>query len=116
MPTLNELAGVGAVARVGRRRIAARDVLRLSARCSQQGIQAAPDERPFDFVQRNFVEWNKDHGDQVRGTMSEKTSRTGSERNKPIAIYYEQPNWFVPLFQQMDARGVNWTKLNARYH
>ncbi len=48
--------------------------------------------------------------------MSETTSRNGNERNKPIAIYYEQPNWFVPLFQQMDARGVNWIKLDARYH
>src|SRR5258708_14746232 len=51
-----------------------------------------------------------------RGSMSETTSRNGSERNKPIAIYYEQPNWFVPLFNQMDARGVNWVKLDARYH
>src|ERR1700720_3961128 len=51
-----------------------------------------------------------------RGSMNETTSRNGSERNKPIAIYYEQPNWFVPLFHQMDARGVNWIKLDARYH
>src|SRR5258705_7831411 len=36
--------------------------------------------------------------------------------SKPIAIYYEQPNWFVPLFQQLDARGVNWLKLDACYH
>lgn len=35
---------------------------------------------------------------------------------KPIAIYYEQPNWFVPLFKELDARGVNWLKLDARYH
>ncbi len=35
---------------------------------------------------------------------------------KPIAIYYEQPNWFVPLFHQLDARGVPWLKLDARYH
>src|ERR1700738_2874453 len=48
--------------------------------------------------------------------MSETTSRNGNERNKSIAIYYEQPNWFVPLFQQLDARGVNWVKLDARYH
>jgi len=48
--------------------------------------------------------------------MSEMTSRNGNERNKPIAIYYEQPNWFVPLFKQMDVRGVNWIKLDARYH
>ena len=36
--------------------------------------------------------------------------------NKPIGIYYEQPNWFVPLFKEMDARGVNWLKVDARYH
>ena len=48
--------------------------------------------------------------------MSETTSRNGNAASKPIAIYYEQPNWFVPLFQQLDARGVNWIKLDARYH
>src|SRR5260370_34780465 len=48
--------------------------------------------------------------------MGETTSRNGNERGKPIAIYYEQPNWFVPLFQQLDARGVNWIKVDARYH
>lgn len=41
---------------------------------------------------------------------------SGNGESKPIAIYYEQPNWFVPLFQQLDARGVNWLKLDARYH
>ena len=48
--------------------------------------------------------------------MSETTSRNRNAASKPIAIYYEQPNWFVPLFQQLDARGVNWLKLDARYH
>ena len=43
-------------------------------------------------------------------------SNNGNNLNKPIAIYYEQPNWFVPLFQQMDARGLPWIKLDARYH
>src|SRR5882757_7638200 len=41
---------------------------------------------------------------------------SGNRESKPIAIYYEQPNWFVPLFHQLDARGVNWLKLDARYH
>src|SRR5882757_3976655 len=41
---------------------------------------------------------------------------SGNSESKPIAIYYEQPNWFVPLFQQLDARAVNWLKLDARYH
>src|SRR6266704_1324267 len=35
---------------------------------------------------------------------------------KPIAIYYEHPDWFRPLFQQMDERGVNWLKIEARDH
>lgn len=48
--------------------------------------------------------------------MSETTSRNGKGPEKPIAIYYEQPNWFVPLFKQMDARDANWVKLDARYH
>ena len=48
--------------------------------------------------------------------MSEKRNKNGDGPTKPIAIYYEQPNWFVPLFAQMDARGVPWVKLDARYH
>jgi D-ala D-ala ligase C-terminus len=47
--------------------------------------------------------------------MTEVTNN-GNKLNMPMAIYYEQPNWFVPLFQQMDARGVWWVKLDARYH
>jgi hypothetical protein len=39
-----------------------------------------------------------------------------SELTKPIAIYYEQPNWFVPLFKELDKRGVPWLKLDAHYH
>jgi hypothetical protein len=35
---------------------------------------------------------------------------------KPIAIYYEHPDWFRPLFQQMDERGVPWLKMDARHH
>src|SRR5258707_2163727 len=43
-------------------------------------------------------------------------TRPNNELDKPIAIYYEQPNWFVPLFKEMDKRGVPWLKLDARYH
>lgn len=35
---------------------------------------------------------------------------------RPIAIYYEHPDWFRPLFQQLDERGVSWLKINARNH
>jgi D-Ala-D-Ala ligase-like protein len=48
--------------------------------------------------------------------MSEMSQTNGSSRVKPIAIYYEQPHWFKPLFQQMEARDFPWIKLDARYH
>jgi len=35
---------------------------------------------------------------------------------KPIAIYYEHPDWFRPLFQQLDERGLPWLKIDARHH
>src|SRR3989440_2173423 len=38
------------------------------------------------------------------------------ELEKPIAIYYEHPDWFRPLFQQLDERGVPWLKIDARHH
>jgi glutathione synthase/RimK-type ligase-like ATP-grasp enzyme len=33
--------------------------------------------------------------------------------SRPIAIYYEHPDWFRPLFAELDARGVNFVKLDA---
>jgi hypothetical protein len=36
--------------------------------------------------------------------------------SKPIGIYYEHPDWYRPLFQQLDARGVNWMKIHAGAH
>ena len=35
---------------------------------------------------------------------------------RPIAIYYEHPDWFRPLFHELDARGVPWVKIDARRH
>src|SRR6202021_1732566 len=34
----------------------------------------------------------------------------------PIAIYYEQPNWFKPLFAELDRRGTNYVKPPAPEH
>ena len=50
--------------------------------------------------------------------MSNAASGNGKEHGltKPIAIYYEQQHWFKPLFDQLDARGVNWVKVDARNH
>ena len=34
----------------------------------------------------------------------------------PIAIYYEHPDWFRPLFAELDRRGTDYVKLDARQH
>ena len=36
--------------------------------------------------------------------------------NKKLAIYYEHPDWFSPLFAELDRRGVEYEKLNAVTH
>jgi hypothetical protein len=42
--------------------------------------------------------------------------RPANQLSKPIGIYYEHPDWYRPLFQQMDERGVNWVKIHAATH
>lgn len=48
--------------------------------------------------------------------MSKETNGGGFGLEKPVAIYYEHPDWFRPLFQQLDERGVPWLKIDARHH
>ena len=35
---------------------------------------------------------------------------------KPIAIYYEHPDWFKPLFAELDRRGTPYVRLDAAGH
>ncbi len=35
---------------------------------------------------------------------------------RPIAIYYEQPHWFKPLFAELDRRAIPYEKLDATTH
>ena len=35
---------------------------------------------------------------------------------RPIAIYYEQPHWFKPLFAELERRGIPFEKLDATAH
>ncbi len=35
---------------------------------------------------------------------------------KPIAIYYEQPHWFKPLFAELERRSIPFVKLDATTH
>ncbi|RNI21895.1 ATP-grasp domain-containing protein [Rufibacter latericius] len=39
-----------------------------------------------------------------------------SASTKPIAIYHEHPDWFKPLFEELDARGIPYVRLNAAEH
>ncbi len=34
----------------------------------------------------------------------------------PLAIYYEHPDWFRPLFAELDKRGIDYVRLDARRH
>jgi biotin carboxylase len=36
--------------------------------------------------------------------------------SKPLAIFYEHPDWFRPLFAELDSRGINYLKLDAPCH
>lgn len=39
-----------------------------------------------------------------------------STTTKPIAIYYEHPEWFRPLFAELDRRGLPYERLDAARH
>ena len=39
-----------------------------------------------------------------------------SKQKQPIAIYYEHPHWFVPLFKELDRRGVPYVRIDAAQH
>src|SRR6266850_5664026 len=48
--------------------------------------------------------------------MKDEPSDKGYGLDKPIAIYYEHPDWFRPLFQQLDERGAHWVKVHVHDH
>src|SRR5205807_46909 len=35
---------------------------------------------------------------------------------RPIAVYHEHPDWFRPLFAELDRRGVQYVRLDPRGH
>lgn len=39
-----------------------------------------------------------------------------AQTDKPIGIYYEHPDWFRPLFAELDLRGTRYEKLDASHH
>ncbi|HKW48185.1 MAG TPA: hypothetical protein VJN70_12100 [Gemmatimonadaceae bacterium] len=41
---------------------------------------------------------------------------TSSQQEKPLAIYHEHPDWFKPLFAELERRGVPYERLDAASH
>src|SRR5215469_9078897 len=39
-----------------------------------------------------------------------------SKQKQPIAIYYEHPHWFVPLFKELERRNVPFVRIDAAQH
>ena len=39
-----------------------------------------------------------------------------SKLKQPIAIYYEHPHWFVPLFKELERRKVPFVRIDAAQH
>jgi glutathione synthase/RimK-type ligase-like ATP-grasp enzyme len=39
-----------------------------------------------------------------------------SSKSRPIAIFYEHPDWFRPLFAELDRRAIPYVRLDARCH
>ncbi len=39
-----------------------------------------------------------------------------SKTKQPIAIYYEHPHWFKPLFAELDRRKTPYVQVNAAQH
>ena len=39
-----------------------------------------------------------------------------SDQQKPIGIYYEHPDWFKPLFAELDSRGIAYERIDAAHH
>src|SRR5688572_27835195 len=35
---------------------------------------------------------------------------------RPIGIYYEHPDWFRPLFAELDRRGLPYDRIDAAHH
>ena len=41
---------------------------------------------------------------------------TQSQPEKPLAIYHEHPDWFKPLFAELERRGIPYERLDAASH
>ncbi len=42
--------------------------------------------------------------------------RNAQTKGRPIAVFYEHPEWLKPLFAELDRRGVSYDRLLAHEH
>ena len=49
-------------------------------------------------------------------TARSTTNTATSTSVRPIAIYYEHPDWFKPLFAELESRGIPFVRLDAAAH
>jgi NAD(P)H-dependent FMN reductase len=65
---------------------------------------------------------NGEPSEELRARLDQTLEGVGNPRRenghtaRPIAIYYEHPNWFEPLFAELDRRGVPYERVNAAGH
>jgi hypothetical protein len=53
------------------------------------------------------------HGCSDPAVLEEKEDEMPKQ---PLAVYYEHPHWFAPLFAELDRRGTPFAKINAAQH
>lgn len=46
-------------------------------------------------------------------TSHDPTSQNLPSSPKPVGVLYEHPDWFTPLFEELDRRGIPYTPINA---
>src|SRR2546429_649267 len=72
--------------------------------------------RPPSCARRSTARCGKRSRWRAPAATEETTSPVSATTQRPIAIYYEHPDWFRPLFQELDRRGVPYVRIDAADH
>src|SRR3989440_4404066 len=72
--------------------------------------------RPPSCARQSTARCGKRSRWRAPAATEETTSPVSATTQRPIAIYYEHPDWFRPLFQELDRRGVPYVRIDAADH
>src|SRR5512132_2438800 len=50
------------------------------------------------------------------GANTRSNGTNGNGRSRPLAIFHEHPDWFRPLFQELERRDLEYVRLDAASH